>query len=402
MSKQTLNVKEIDVKNLPPIDISKSKIDINNLPPLPSHITYQVAKAPPVNMKGKKDLTPEQEDFKDRKEFSLKKSEYDLETYWGRFQHQFTRINPSLFFVSKKTIKECQEKIEKFKIREEAADNIGAKVYLKPDEIKEHIYANRVVGSAVHPDTKQIQDPYLRLSGFVIFNVPIVFFVLFTRQQTPMFNAGMQWINQTYNALMNYGNRNASSTYTTYDLAKGYSGAVAASVLIALYSRTMMGPTLKRLSGSKLILANSALNYLAAAFAGAANLALMRSKEMRDGIQVQNKEGTETYGTSKVAAKQAISQTAFSRFVLPLPVLFFPAIANYALEKMHLWPKGRVASKTLELLFCTMSLTVALPLSVAMFKQRGMINYDEIEEELKEIKNAKGEQVREFYFNKGL
>ena len=36
---------------------------------------------------------------------------------------------------------------------------------------------------------------------------------------------------------MNYGNRNVSSTLTTQDLAKGYGGAVAVSVSIALFSR---------------------------------------------------------------------------------------------------------------------------------------------------------------------
>ena len=38
-------------------------------------------------------------------------------------------------------------------MREEAAEKIGAKVYMKPEEIKEIKYASRVVNSAVHPDT---------------------------------------------------------------------------------------------------------------------------------------------------------------------------------------------------------------------------------------------------------
>ena len=110
-------------------------------------------KAPPVDLKKK----PVMEDsMKGKIPFTLKKSEYDLETYWGRFKHQFTRINPSLFFVSNATIKDCLAKTEKFKVREEVADNIGAKVYLTPEEVQEMIYANRVTGSAVHPDTKQI------------------------------------------------------------------------------------------------------------------------------------------------------------------------------------------------------------------------------------------------------
>jgi hypothetical protein len=66
----------------------------------------------------------------------------------------------------------------------------------------------------------------------------------------------------------------------------------------------------------------------------------MRFKELQDGISIQNKEGDETYGKSKVAGQKAIKQTAISRFVLPLPVLFFPAIGNFLLEKIRLWPKN--------------------------------------------------------------
>ena len=102
--------------------------------------------------------------------------------------------------------------------------------------------------------------------------------------------------------------------------------ATAMSVLIALYSRRAFASTLRGLSGPRLTFWNSGLNYLAGAIAGASNLALMRHKELSEGIKVQNKEGDVTYGDSKVAAKKAISQTAVSRFLLPLPVLFFPAI----------------------------------------------------------------------------
>jgi len=74
-----------------------------------------------------------------------------------------------------------------------------------------------------------------------------------------------------------------------------------------------------------------------------------------------------SYGFSKVAGKTAILQTGISRFILPLPVLFFPALANFVLERMKLWPKGLLASKFLELTLCMISLTVALPMSVALF-----------------------------------
>ena len=77
--------------------------------------------------------------------------------------------------------------------------------------------------------------------------------------------------------------------------------------MIALYTRKVFAPTLKRLQGPSLIFANSALNYFAGAFAGAANLVFMRYKELSDGIKVQNESGDTTYGDSKVAAKKAIT-----------------------------------------------------------------------------------------------
>ena len=66
---------------------------------------------------------------------------------------------------------------------------------MKPDEIEKVKSASRIAGGAVHPDTNQIIPFYQRLSGFVVFNAPIVFAVMFTPNQTPAFNALMQWVN---------------------------------------------------------------------------------------------------------------------------------------------------------------------------------------------------------------
>lgn len=101
-----------------------------------------------------------------------------------------------------------------------------------------------------------------------------------------MFNAGMQLVNQTYNAGMNYGNRNASSSYTINDLMRGYLGAVVTSMTIALVSRKMLAKRLADLSGARLILAGAGLNYIAAALAGATNVTLMRFKELQEGINI--------------------------------------------------------------------------------------------------------------------
>ena len=126
----------------------------------------------------------------------------------------------------------------------------------------------------------------MRLSGFVVFNMPLVFAVLFVKNQTPLFNATMQWANQTYNAGMNYGNRNASSKYTSQDLFRGYAGAVAVSVGLAFFFRTVFAKQIARFKGPKLVIANAFLGYICAAPAGASNLILMRYKELEQGITV--------------------------------------------------------------------------------------------------------------------
>ena len=90
----------------------------------------------------------------------------------------------------------------------------------------------------------------------------------------------MQWLNQTYNAALNYGNRNASSPYKASDLLRGYFGAVVVSIGIAFFTRTIFAPLIMTLKGPKLVMMNALLNYFAGAFAGASNLVLMRYKEM--------------------------------------------------------------------------------------------------------------------------
>jgi len=62
---------------------------------------------------------------------------------------------------------------------------------MKAEEIEEVKKSDRITGGAVHPDTNEIIPFYMRLSGFVVFNTPLVLVALFTRNQTPLFNAGI-------------------------------------------------------------------------------------------------------------------------------------------------------------------------------------------------------------------
>ena len=103
-----------------------------------------------------------------------------------------------------------------------------------------------------------------------------------------------------------------------------------------------------------------------------------------------------------VAGKRAIYETAISRFVLPAPVMFVPTILNFCMTKLRLMPKHQILRNTLELSFCTLSLLVGLPLSVALFKQQSVIKKEDLEPAFHNVKDKDGAIINEFYFNRGL
>ena len=197
--------------------------------------------------------------------------------------------------------------IEDQKNREEEAHaKTGTRlVLLSKDEIKNLRRAQIVVSTAIHPDTGEFIPWVCRLSSFLPCNVPIAFgFIIAT--PTPFNTIFWQWINQTYNALMNYGNRNATSLYTTEDILKSYAVAVGSSIVVALTIRKALSRWTRNLTGSKMIVANSISSFFACATAGYMNAHFMRKTELDKGIDILDDEG-HNRGKSKVAAQKAVA-----------------------------------------------------------------------------------------------
>lgn len=230
-------------------------------------------------------------------------------------------------------------------------------------------------------------------------NVPIAFGFIIAKP-TPFNTIFWQWINQTYNALMNYGNRNATSLYTTEDILKSYAVAVTSSIGVALAIRKALSGWTHNLHGSKLIVANSVSSFFACATAGYLNAHFMRNTELEKGIDVLDEEGN-TLGKSKVAARKAVQQTANSRFFLAIPI-FIPPIILYTIEKRNLMPRNFYLRTTLEILAICFELYFAVPFAIGAYPQHGRLSREEIEEEFRALKNSRGESIKEYIFNKGL
>lgn len=170
-------------------------------------------------------------------------------------------------------------------------------------------------------------------------NLPICVGMLLS-PPTMMNTAIWQTFNQTYNAGVNYGNRNGSTETTNKDIALSYFAAVGISVIVGIGLRAALAKRVSTLNGGKLYLMNSAVSYTASAIAGFSNLVFMRRKEFDTGINLTNEEGDMDFGNSRNAASKAVISTGFTRVVLAAPPLILPGVIFYSLDRMRLLPKN--------------------------------------------------------------
>ena len=197
-----------------------------------------------------------------------------------------------------------QKELAKQRLSESEAATLGKQTLLSNAEIQRLRKLQTIVNASIHPDTNQPVPLVMRMCAFVPTNLPIIFGMLMSAP-TPVNTAFWQWLNQTYNAGMNYGNRNASSQQTTGDILFGYSAAVTSSIGISLGLRKACAGFTRGLTGGKLVLANSIINYIAVASAGFLNSYCMRMGEMSRGIKIQDENGEEI-GISKKCAEVAV------------------------------------------------------------------------------------------------
>lgn len=214
-----------------------------------------------------------------------------------------------------------------------------------------------------------------------------------------------QWINQSYNAWLNYGNRNASSVYTNEDIGKSYGAACSSAIAISLGIRYALSGITAKSTGAKLISINAVSAFAACASAGYLNAWFMRQTEMKKGIELFHPKTGEIMtelGPSKIAAKRAVEQTAISRIMLNVTILL-PPVLLLMIEKARLMPKNKYALEFVNFSVLLCELYFAVPTGIAMFPVRGEINASELEPEFQNFKDeTTGELIKVFLFNKGL
>jgi hypothetical protein len=224
------------------------------------------------------------------------------------------------------------------------------------------------------------------MSAFLPVNIPIAFGLIClpaTKFNILFFN----FINQTYNALMNWANGSGKGD-STKQVGISYGLALASSIGVAMILKRRF---------SKLdnvgFVRGAILRVFPSAAAGFLNLFFMRSDYIIQGIDVKDDKGN-VLGISKKCGIKAVLEGAFSRCFLPLPLIANHFIVTY-MATLHLPNKIRIF---LELLLCGICLGIGLPGSIAVFKQIGTCNVSMLEPELK----ARLKKWDVVYYNKGL
>lgn len=99
----------------------------------------------------------------------------------------------------------------------------------------------------------------------------------------------------------------------------------------------------------------------------------------------------------------AVSQTAFSRCLFAVPIMF-PAFVLYGLERAKMMPNGRGLRTLLQMSLFYLKLSIAVPLGTAFYPQIGEINVSKIEPDILERYQEahQGKLPDHFLYNKGL
>jgi sideroflexin-5 len=246
-----------------------------------------------------------------------------------------------------------------------------------------------------HPDTgKPILLPF-RMSCFVLSNLVVTVGML-TPGLGTRGTVFWQIANQSLNVAINTSNANKSHPLSTSQLATSYALAVSASCSVAVGLNSIV-PRLTSLSAGLRTTLGRLVPFAAVASAGVLNVFLMRGEEIRHGIDVFPSSGTadgRPVGTSRRAARIAVSETALSRVINATPIMVLPPLVLLRLQRQRwLATNPRLVLPVNIGLILATSL-VALPCALGVFPARQRVPSSWLEDEFRDVEWLE--------FNRGL
>lgn len=155
--------------------------------------------------------------------FNIDAPRWDQCTFLGRVKHFFNITDPRTVFVSEQELDWAKSVVEK------------SRMGLVPPgtQVEQLLYAKKLYDSAFHPDTGEKMNVIGRMSFQVPGGMIITGFMLQFYRTMPAV-VFWQWVNQSFNALVNYTNRNAASPTSVRQMALSYFTATSTAVATAV------------------------------------------------------------------------------------------------------------------------------------------------------------------------
>uniref|UniRef100_A0A1B6HAF3 Sidoreflexin n=1 Tax=Homalodisca liturata TaxID=320908 RepID=A0A1B6HAF3_9HEMI len=312
----------------------------------------------------------------------IDKPRWDQSTYWGRAKYFFTTTNPLNIFCSSTELDRAKDIVDRYRRSEP----------LEGCTIDDIYKAKELVDSAFHPDTGEKMIVIGRMSAQVPMNMMITGCMVTFYKSTPAV-IFWQWVNQSFNALVNYTNRSGKSDVTIEQLGKSYVLATGGALGTAL--------TLNKLAKRAPPLMGRLVPFAAVAAANCINIPFMRFRELENGIPVYDSNNNHL-GDSKKVAAIGIAAVVFSRIFMAAPGMVFTPMIMNSIDKRGLLRKVPWANAPMQILLCGFFLTFATPMCCAFFPQKSPIEVNKLEAPLQEKASQLKPPPTIAYYNKGL
>jgi len=309
---------------------------------------------------------------------------WEQESFLGRAKHFFSVTDPRNLLHSEKELDECKTLLVAYRGGKEPSGTTDEQVWR----------AKRLYESAFHPDTAEKMTLIGRMSAQVPMNMTITGCMM-TFYKTTAAVVFWQWINQSFNAIVNYTNRSGDNPITNKQLAAAYTMATTGAVATALGLNALV-KNLPPLFGRF-------VPFCAVAAANCVNIPLMRQREILYGIPVFDTAGNRL-GDSTAAAKKAVASVVLSRVSMATPGMVIPPFIMQALEAKAFMRRMPWLASPIQVLLVGCCLVFATPLCCAIFPQKSSIHFSKLEKDLQEaiLKKSDGVAPEYVYFNKGL
>ncbi|GJQ86223.1 hypothetical protein Trydic_g8924 [Trypoxylus dichotomus] len=313
---------------------------------------------------------------------------WDQGSFIGRFKHFLWVTDPRTCVVSEDELDKAKTLVEQYRVGKEPPGTT----------LEQVIYAKKLYESAFHPDSGEKQNVFGRMSFQVPGGMAVTGAMLQFYRTAPAV-VFWQWVNQSFNALVNFTNRNAKSPISTTQLGVAYVSATASAMITALGCKTYWqknaGPFIQRY-----------VPFAAVAAANCVNIPLMRQTELLYGIDLSDKNGNQV-GQSRLAAVKGISQVILSRIVMCAPGMLVLPVIMERLEKYPWMQRIQPLHAPIQVMFVGCFLIFMVPIACGLFPQQCSLKTSTIEwiepEQYKKIKDKCGDDIPEkVYFNKGL